>query len=267
MSDQDLTQALQALVGHHARSVSRTFSYPPGSLIPTVKVCPICCGPMNAKYPLCYACNQRQTSFPNEVADIVAPLSYAARGKQELQQFYADLHQYKFDQPSAAAQTRLKALLLLFRTNHLHCLEAAIGLTVNAVITVPSGRNRANHPLPQITAALTAPVGQSPGIPVVPAQFVGQPRAGRPATTNPDDFAIRQPLTGHVLIVEDTWVKGNNAQSLAIQARRCGAQKVSIVVLARMLDYTYAETKTMVDTWANDARFDPRVCPVTGARH
>lgn len=267
MSGHTLDRELLAFVGHHARTVHRGFSYPPESLVASVKVCPVCCGPMTAEYALCYQCHDRRSTFHDQLADIVVPVSYAVRGNSALQQFYTDLHQYKADRPSAAAQNRLKALLLLFRLHHLECLEQHVGLPVQAVIPVPSGKNRVKHPLPDIASMLTAPMGDLRGYPLLSARFVGQPRTSRVQRTNPDDFAIDQRLAGHVVIVEDTWVQGHNAQSLAIQAKRRGASKVSIVVLARMLDYAYPPTKTMVDTWPSDAHFDPHVCPMRGTSH
>lgn len=268
MSAHDLDQLLLPLVGYHARTIRRQFKYPESTLLPQVKVCPICSGPMSTDFQVCYACNERAHTFKTELADAVVPLSYAVRGHPVLQQFYSDLHQYKFDQPSIAAQQRLKALLLLFRYHHLGCLEAAIGKPVSSVIVVPSGRNRTDHPLPNIASELSRPLGASPGVPLIPARFVGQPRTGRTkGTTNPDEFAIDHQLSGHVVIVEDTWVTGHNAQGMAIRAKRQGADKVSIIVLARMLDYTYGPTKLMVDTWAERDHFDPYVCQVTGTRH
>lgn len=175
MNGQAFDQQLLALVGYHARTVRRGFKYPEATLFPQVKVCAVCCGPMNPYYHLCYACNERKSAFESELADLVVPLSYAVRGHRALQQFYSDLNQYKFDQPSAAAQQRLKALMLLFRFHHQDCLEEAIGAPISAVIAVPSGKNRANHPLPDIAAMLASALEGLPGVPLVPARFVGQP--------------------------------------------------------------------------------------------
>lgn len=264
MVGQTLDQRLLALIGYHARTIRKDSTFPTGALIPQVQICSVCCGPVKPKYSRCYPCNERIKQFGDELADIVVPLSYAVRGYQALQQFYSDLHQYKFNPPSISAQQRLKALLYLFRLHHQKCLEKKIGQPVNAVIAVPSGRNRAGHPLPTIAQLLSNP---APGLTVpalLTAKFVGSPRQERAQETNPNDFAIDGSLSGHVVIVEDTWVQGHNAQGLAIQARRSGADKVSIVVLARMLDYTYPLTKTMVDCWGKTEYFDPSICPVTG---
>lgn len=256
-----------ALIGYHARSVRKRFVFPEGALFPKVRVCPVCSGPVDSKYVRCYACSERIKIFKDELADIVVPLSYTVRGHSTLQQFYSDLNQYKFDHPSITAQQRLTALLLLFRFHHEKCLEDAVGKPISTVIAVPSGKNRVNHPLPSIAETFSRPLGGRPAIPLLPARFVGQPRKDRSQETNPDNFAIDSPLSGHVVIVEDTWVQGHNAQGLAIKARQQGADRVSIVVLARMLDYMYSVTKVLVDCWADDEHFDPNICPVTGERH
>ncbi len=267
MVDQTLDQRLLTLIGLHARTVRRESTFPTGILIPQVRMCSVCCGPVEPMYSRCYPCNERTNQFGDEVADIVVPLSYAVRGYPDLQQFYLDLHQYKSRRPSIVAQQRLKALLYLFRLHHQKCLENKIGQPVSAVIAVPSGRNRASHPLPTIAKLLFKPVAGLSEPVLLSARFVGSPRQERAQETNPNDFAINGSLSGHVVIVEDTWVQGHNAQGLAIQARQSGADKVSIVVLARMLAYTYPLTKTMVDCWGKTERFDPAICPVTGKQH
>lgn len=257
-----LDAQLLALVGYHARTVRRGVQLPKGALLPEMKECDVCCGPVDGSYPLCWACNSLLKEFPTELADIVVPLSYAVKGHKNLQQFYYDLHRYKAEQPSIAAQNRLKALMMMFKIHHMHCLEKAIGMPVSSVTAVPSGRNRANHPLPDIARLLTKSNGDEPEIPLIPARFAGQTRQGRAQRINPDDFVFDQELQGHVIVVEDTWVTGTNAQGLAVKARRQGAEKVSIVVLARMLDYDFPPTKKLVDTWQDSDRFDASICPV-----
>lgn len=267
MVGQTLDQRLLALIGYHARTVRKESTFPEDELFPQVQVCSVCCGPVKPKYSRCYPCNERAKQFGDELADVVVPLSYAVRGHQDLQQFYSDLHQYKFNPPSIGAQRRLKALLYLFRLYHQKCLENEIGQPVNSVIAVPSGRNRPNTPLPRIATLLSNPVRGLTEPAQLTARFVGPPRKDRAQETNPNDFAINGSLSGHVVIVEDTWVQGHNAQGLAIQARRHGAEKVSIVVLARMLDYTFRTTKTLVNCWGKEEYFDPSICPVTGKQH
>lgn len=267
MSADSRDQQLLKLVGYHARSVQPRYSFPPNSLFPKTSVCAVCRGPIKATYQMCYDCMERDRQFGDKTADIVVPLSYAVKNHKDLQQFYFDLHRYKDERPSQPALNRLKALLLLFRLHHLHCLENEVGMKVKSVVTVPSRRNRANHPLPDIAQMLERTLDGVAGIPVISAQHVAPPRGDRPQRTDPSAFSIDTRLSGHVLILEDTWVKGHNAQSLAIQAKQAGAQRVSIVVLARMLDYDYSLTRDLIDSWQPDDHFDIGLCPISGDRH
>lgn len=255
MDFQEIQQGLLPLVGPLARTVRRDFYLKRDLLEPSIRVCQICCAPAQG-YLQCYQCYVRQQSFGTELADAVVPLSYAVKNNVSFQQFNFDLHRYKDASPSFPAGIRLRALLRMFRFLHLDCLESNVGQSVNAVIAVPSGRNRPNHPLPLIAEMLDRQL--------LPARYIGTTRTFRTNNTNPDDFVIDGQPYGHVVVLEDTWVQGNNAQSLAIKARRCGAERVSIVVLARMLDYQFPPTKVMVDTWLHPDHFDPFVCPVPG---
>lgn len=92
MVAQTLDQQLLALIGYHARTVRKESTFPTGALIPQVRVCSVCCGPVEPKYSSCYPCNKRVKQFREELADIVVPLSYAVRGYQALQQFYSDFY-------------------------------------------------------------------------------------------------------------------------------------------------------------------------------
>lgn len=248
---------LLRVIGGHARNVRLDIPINEGLIIPVLSLCSVCRTPIEPQWSLCYACKDQEKKFPGELANIVIPLTYAVRDYAPLRQLYSDLYNYKEDLGSRGAMTRLTVLLELFVRRHLKCLEIMAGAPVTAVIPVPSGRNRQNHPIYQIAKSVFE-------VPVIDASYVGIVRSGRSSRIMPDDFSISVPLSGHVVIFEDTWVQGNNAQSVAIQAKRAGADYVSIVVLARMLDYGFSVSKGLVDTWPADARWDIDVCPIAG---
>lgn len=252
-----LTQQRLRLVGHHARSVVRGLQLPEGSIIPSLTLCQVCSRPVEKMWPRCYKCNVVWREYGTNAADAVVPLSYAVKNRSELQQFYYDLFQYKGEPASSPAQNRLYALLGLFEMYHLSCLERSAGRRVDQVVTVPSGRGRSDHPLPRIAQALERPI--------LAAKFVGAPRGGRAVGVRPSDFAIQGGVGRHVVVLEDTWVSGANAQSLAIQAKAAGAEYVSIVVLARLLDYSQDITGQLVDSWSPDVAWSYVPCPVLGA--
>lgn len=257
-------QQLVKLIAHHARNAQPNFTFPSTALIPEVKVCSVCAGPIEGCYDLCFQCLERtRSTFSGELADVVTPLSYGVKNYKLLGQFYSDLYRYKDDRSSLPAQSRLKALITLFERLHFNCLENEVGMVASYVTFVPSGRGRENHPLEQIARLLA----DAHRIPFITSHYIDNPRNIRANSTNPDKFSIDNNLTGHLVIIEDTWVAGHNSQSLAIQAKRLGAEKVSIVILARMLDYAFPPTRTIVDSWPQDACFNPNICPITGLQH
>jgi hypothetical protein len=85
-------------------------------------------------------------------------------------------------------------------------------------------------------------------------------------TVSIDKFAIRSPTAvagRHVLILDDIWTTGSNAQSAALVLRAAGAAAVSVMPVGRWLNPSYAPTKAFIDHYLHE-RFDPDRCPVTG---
>jgi hypoxanthine-guanine phosphoribosyltransferase len=65
----------------------------------------------------------------------------------------------------------------------------------------------------------------------------------------------------HVLLIEDTWTSGGNAQSTALTLRHGGAVSVTIVALARWLKHEEPPTGAFVTSRLTED-YDPLVCPV-----
>ena len=69
----------------------------------------------------------------------------------------------------------------------------------------------------------------------------------------------------HVLILDDVWTTGSNAQSAALAARRAGAAAVSVMVVGRWLNHDRRVTADFIKTrLARD--YDPDICPVAGGK-
>jgi orotate phosphoribosyltransferase len=66
-----------------------------------------------------------------------------------------------------------------------------------------------------------------------------------------------------VLILDDTWTTGSNAQAAALAVRRAGAAKVSIMVVARCLSPGYGPTANFIKTRLQQD-YDPSSYSVTG---
>lgn len=258
--DDSWSEMVDDLWTHFAQKVAaiaKNTVRPPesdGTLVPVSTICPTCRAPIEGFYSRCWACNQHLGSpYARDLADLVIPLSYAVKGAQ----YYNDLWSYKRDIPGPAAVERLRIMITLFGAHHWDCLIEQLG-EVSLITSVPSGRGRSPHPLEAVRALL------GNRAPIVNSTFVGQRRNDERASgLNPDDFDIPYRLGGHVLIVEDTWVRGNNAQALAVRAKLRGAKRVSILVLGRCLDPDRPSTKTWIDSQGlMSQQFDPMACPV-----
>lgn len=83
---------------------------------------------------------------------------------------------------------------------------------------------------------------------------------------NPAYYQIRTsfPRGRHVMVLDDTWVSGGHAQSVALALKRAGAAKVSILVIARWLDMRDYRTKCVYQTRIEPRPYNPNICPWTG---
>jgi len=69
----------------------------------------------------------------------------------------------------------------------------------------------------------------------------------------------------HVLVLDNVWTTGSNAQSAALTLRRAGAAAVSVLLMiGRWLSSRNAVSARFIDELQGD--YDPLVCPVTGGR-
>ena len=87
----------------------------------------------------------------------------------------------------------------------------------------------------------------------------------RPREVNPAHFmsAVQLPPRSHVLLIDDTWASGGHAQSAVLALRKAGADKVSLLVVARWLKSDFSGNEEFVrQLSARD--YDPGVCPWTG---
>ena len=66
----------------------------------------------------------------------------------------------------------------------------------------------------------------------------------------------------HVLVVDDTWVSGEKAQSAALALKAAGARAVTIICIGRWLSTRWVAHKALID--ALGTPYDALQCPVTG---
>ena len=147
-------------------------------------------------------------------------------------------------------------------TMHRRCIEFRVGTPLTAWATVPSSSERTGpHPLVAVATAASPPgdpIGLVPG-----SKFIPESRA-----FEPERWALAEPGAAawhHVLLIDDTWTTGARVQSGAMALAADGATAVTVVVLARWLDPSHAETAAFVnERVSRQPDYDPRICPVTG---
>jgi hypothetical protein len=150
-------------------------------------------------------------------------------------------------------------LLRLAISLHQHCFGAVVGKPVSMRVVIPSLTFRPGiHPMTSIAQSLRL-VGDAMLIPAFDA------RCDRVVSV--DKFTVQPAgaVTGrHVLVLDDVWTTGSNAQSAALTLRRAGAAAVSVLVIGRWLSSRKALSARFIDELQGG--YDPLVCPVTGGR-
>lgn len=224
-----------------------------GATLPSLDYCEVCTRPVQYGYSYCYRCLMAVRTFGAEMPDLSLSLTYAGATEQSRR----DVYDYKGTPQNVAAVRRLSILMAYFTNFHSGCVRRQSGVPLTSVVSVPSGRNRDPHPLSDFLRYFPDTLRKSTGV------FTGVPRQGRASGINPDEFGFSSaPVGDHLLILEDSWVSGSNVLSLAIQAKRQGAARVSVLSVARYLTPDTI-TNEWLQTTAAKTPYDPFFCPVT----
>ncbi len=231
-------------------AVLRTVS----NVVREPSTCRVCTAPV-CGFELCWPCAAHQR-IPG-VADVVAPLTYAVASTESAEL----LSKYKNHPVRAHREWRTAIIAdLLGEAIRLHetCFGVAAGLPVSVRTVVPSLTWRSGtHPLISIA--------ESVGLLHEPVLTPGpDPRCDR--TVRLDKFAVERPnriADRHVLVIDDVWTTGSNAQSAALTLHRTGAARVSVLVIGRWLNPRNALTRSFIHRRLG-ATYDPHSCPVTG---
>ena len=179
-------------------------------------------------YDLCFACKHG-----GDHAAVVAPISYSVAGEQ----LHHALAGYKRGSMEWMRMLARQLAAVLWRHLALHepCIARAAGVDGFPKITiVPSGTPDRNppHPMEEIVAALVEPTRDR----YVPLLC----RTAQPVPAHNfsiDRFAASTELAGEpILLIDDTWTTGANAQSAAAALRNAGAGPVAVVVIGRHLN-------------------------------
>lgn len=176
-------------------------------------------------YERCYAC-----AYGWNVLDAVAPITYSVASEQ----LHRILFGYKRLPGELAHRLRaeLAAILRRFLEGHEQCLARAAGAaSFELVTTVPSGdRHRDDgHPLREVVAsALGSTSWRHERLLRRTAFEVGE------REFDALKYIAVRPLDGEaVVVIDDTWTTGANAQSAAAALKAVGAGPVAALVIGR----------------------------------
>jgi hypothetical protein len=216
--------------------------------------CQVCAAPVGG-FDRCRRCEQARRSVG--VADVVVPLTYAIAGRPS----GALVRDYKNHPVRGVRESHsavIKELVWLGISRHERCIGCAVGLPVSCRLVIPSLTSRpGQHPFLELARTLDS---VSDAVALVPAPDASCDRAIN------DKFVVQPAnrLDGqHVLILDDVWTTGSNAQSAALALRRAGATAVSVMVVSRWLNPDRRDTAEFIATRLQ-RDYDPHICPVTG---
>jgi len=217
-------------------------------------VCELCFN-LTDGHSRCYACARGQ-----QWLDAMAPISYSVAGEQ----LHHALAGYK--RLGGETQRRigreLAAVLWRHLVLHERCLaQAAAVMRFELVTGVPScdPSRDPKHPLHHLLADLVAPVRGRYERLLRPQQ-----RPPAPHIFDLRRFAPRRRLSGQaVLLIDDTWTTGANAQSAAAALKRAGAGPVAALVIGRYVTRSWRGNDRRLRALARP--FDWSRCALCGA--
>jgi predicted amidophosphoribosyltransferase len=241
---------------HELEAVERQRNYLRNPLPPGDGICAVCRSTAGDGFTLCYQCSQHHSAAGEQLADIVAPISYSIKGGQHAWHLIV----YKADQPSAPARYNLSALGIMYLAHHWDCLTTVLGGPFTHIVTVPSTRGRQGpHP---IDSAITNRIALTVLRPVANPAYTAEDR-----DFHEDRFYLppNSAAGGRVLLVDDTWTTGGRIQSLAFRLKSVGALAVAVVVLGRHVNPGYGPSKPLVERLRTGQEFDLNRCVVDDA--
>lgn len=211
-------------------------------LPPGLGVCAVCWTAVSPDFQLCYQCNAHG-SFGQRLADTVVPIALAVKHEQ----LAHELWHYKYDVDQnvrSRLTTRLAAVLWRFLGQHEKHIAEAVGVPEFSIVTTVPGTHprEGAHPLEYIVGTL---VGQTKDR-YEPLLTFGRCSAAAKHSLAANRYSATRSLPdgAAVLLVDDTWTTGGNAQSAALALRAAGAAKVAIVVIGRHFDRNFGDCET-----------------------
>jgi predicted amidophosphoribosyltransferase len=197
------------------------------------EVCAVCFN-FTDGYERCYGCSHGELWL-----DAVCPISYSVAHEQ----LHHALWGYKRLDGDVARRLTVELAAVVWRhlTGHERCLAQASGTTeaFNLVTTVPStdrGRDE-GHPLRHIVANVVEPTMTRHERLLSRTTKPVDPRA-----FDAEKYEATRNLGGaSILLIDDTWTTGANAQSATAALKSAGAGAVGAIVIGRHVNREWHE--------------------------
>jgi predicted amidophosphoribosyltransferase len=176
-----------------------------------------------------------------EALDGVLPITFSVGTEQ----MHTVLRGYK-DNPSARNRALfgrdLAAILWRFLLGHEECLAKGTGVEgFDLVTSVPSrttARDR-SHPLPRLLAGVIEPTASRYRRMLRPTDSDALAH-----TFDRGRFGVNALVRERrVLLIDDTWTRGSNAQSAAAVLKDAGARAVALVVIGRHVNREFGQNR------------------------
>lgn len=249
-----MTRQLPPDVDRVAAAVAKSAgSYLHNTVALTGVTCRVCRAPVDG-YAMCAQCNKHaHAGLP--LASLVGSVAYAVEYES---QAYKLVQNYKASRSGPILEQTMRALLAVALRGHFGCAVALSQQSSHGWAVVPSTRGRST--LREMVAALSS--GKFAEIEVA---YTGS-SADEARVLEPSFWSLASgsALPAHIVVIDDSWVSGAHAQSVAAMLRSAGAERVSILTIARILDPSWQPNAQFIRERIQGS-FDPRTCPWTGA--
>jgi predicted amidophosphoribosyltransferase len=203
------------------------------------------CFNLTRGFSKCFACAGLERHL-----SAMVPISYSV-GHEYLHHILADYKRARGAQ-AAAAVGQVDAILSLFLERHERCVAKASGVArFGLVTTVPSSDRQRDedHPLRRIVAQAQPTRDRHERV----LRRTSEP--ARPRRFNPQRYIASKRLDGeNVLLIDDTWTTGANAESAAAALKAAGAATVAAVVIGRHVNREWHENDGHLDALPFDWR-------------
>jgi predicted amidophosphoribosyltransferase len=208
------------------------------------------CFNLTSGYERCFACSQHP-----QLVSVVAPISYSV-GREELHHALASYK--RLDSELASSLTvGIAAILWRHLIAHEACLARAAGVAAFPVVTtVPSSDQRARrHPMGHVVGRLVGLTRKRYAPLLVRSNAPLESRA-----FSAEKYRALSQLDGEaVLLIDDTWTTGANADSAACALRAAGAGPIAAIVIGRHVNRDWRDNDRRLKALP---RFDWATCPL-----